>query len=58
MLSKASNKHVVSSPSVANRYPAPVHTIGLTDQYIVMIQIPYPLNWVWGLDSFKWRFYT
>jgi len=26
-------------------YPSPVHTISLTPKYIVMIQIPYPLNW-------------
>eukprot|EP00929_Paragymnodinium_shiwhaense_P111195 TRINITY_DN788_c0_g1_i1.p1 TRINITY_DN788_c0_g1~~TRINITY_DN788_c0_g1_i1.p1 ORF type:complete len:656 (+),score=156.46 TRINITY_DN788_c0_g1_i1:72-2039(+) len=25
--------------------PAPVHTISVTDNYIVFIQIPYPLNW-------------
>ena len=30
-----------------------MHTIGLTDQYIVMIQIPYPLNWVWLSDIFS-----
>ena len=30
---------------IATEYPSPVHTIGLTEKYIVMIQIPYPLNW-------------
>ena len=31
--------------SMLLRYPSPVHTIALTEKYIVMIQIPYPLNW-------------
>eukprot|EP00931_Biecheleriopsis_adriatica_P004912 TRINITY_DN1064_c0_g1_i3.p1 TRINITY_DN1064_c0_g1~~TRINITY_DN1064_c0_g1_i3.p1 ORF type:complete len:683 (-),score=139.15 TRINITY_DN1064_c0_g1_i3:75-2057(-) len=30
---------------ISTEYPSPVHTISLTDKYIVMIQIPYPLNW-------------
>jgi len=30
---------------IETEYPSPVHTIGLTPQFIVMIQIPYPLNW-------------
>jgi len=30
---------------IATEYPSPVHTISLTERYIVMIQIPYPLNW-------------
>lgn len=30
---------------IETEHPAPVHTIGLTSQYIVMIQIPYPMNW-------------
>jgi carotenoid cleavage dioxygenase-like enzyme len=30
---------------VQTEYPSPVHTIGLTDRFFVMIQIPYPLNW-------------
>ncbi|CAE8694057.1 unnamed protein product, partial [Polarella glacialis] len=30
---------------IETEYPSPVHTIALTDKYIVMIQIPYPLNW-------------
>jgi carotenoid cleavage dioxygenase-like enzyme len=25
--------------------PSPIHTIALTEKYMVMIQIPYPLNW-------------
>lgn len=30
---------------IKTEYPAPVHTISLTSQYIIMIQMPYPLNW-------------
>ncbi|CAE7456032.1 Bco2, partial [Symbiodinium sp. CCMP2456] len=30
---------------ISTEYPSPVHTIALTKKYIVMIQIPYPLNW-------------
>ncbi|CAE7573052.1 unnamed protein product [Symbiodinium natans] len=30
---------------ISTEYPSPVHTIALTEKYIVMIQIPYPLNW-------------
>jgi len=30
---------------VQTEYPSPVHTIALTEKYLVMIQIPYPLNW-------------
>jgi len=30
---------------ISTEHPSPVHTIGLTKKYIVMIQIPYPLNW-------------
>lgn len=30
---------------IETEHPSPVHTIGLTERFIVMIQIPYPLNW-------------
>lgn len=30
---------------IQTEFPSPVHTISLTEKYIVMIQIPYPLNW-------------
>jgi len=30
---------------ISTEYPSPVHTIAVTKKYIVMIQIPYPLNW-------------
>jgi len=30
---------------IESEHPAPVHTVALTDQYMVMIQMPYPLNW-------------
>jgi len=30
---------------IETEFPSPVHTIALTEKYIVMIQIPYPLNW-------------
>lgn len=42
---------------ISTEYPAPVHTIGLTEQYIVTIQIPYPLNWDGMLNAeAKWLF--
>eukprot|EP00435_Cladocopium_sp_Y103_P060460 s100_g22.t1 len=40
---------------ISTEYPSPVHTIGLTEKYIVMIQIPYPLNWDGMLNAeAKW----
>jgi len=30
---------------ISTEYPSPVHTIAVTKKYVVMIQIPYPLNW-------------
>lgn len=30
---------------IPTQHPSPVHTLALTHKYIVMIQIPYPLNW-------------
>jgi len=36
-------------------YPSPVHTIALTPRYVVMVQIPYPLNWEGMLNAeTKW----
>jgi len=40
---------------IQSEYPSPVHTIGMTDKYIIMIQIPYPLNWDGMLNAeAKW----
>jgi len=40
---------------ISTEYPSPVHTIALTEKYIVMIQIPYPLNWDGMLNAeAKW----
>lgn len=42
---------------ISTEYPAPVHTIALTEKYIVMIQMPYPLNWDGMLNAeSKWLF--
>lgn len=40
---------------IETEYPAPIHTIGLTERFIVMVQIPYPLNWDGMLNAeSKW----
>jgi carotenoid cleavage dioxygenase-like enzyme len=40
---------------ISTEYPAPIHTIGLTEKYMVLIQIPYPLNWDGMLNAeAKW----
>eukprot|EP00930_Biecheleria_cincta_P051022 TRINITY_DN3617_c0_g1_i4.p1 TRINITY_DN3617_c0_g1~~TRINITY_DN3617_c0_g1_i4.p1 ORF type:complete len:677 (-),score=102.26 TRINITY_DN3617_c0_g1_i4:407-2389(-) len=36
---------------ISTEYPSPVHTIALTKKYVVMIQIPYPLNWEGMLNA-------
>ena len=41
----------ILTKGAALRYPSPVHTIALTKKYIVMIQIPYPLNWAGSLTD-------
>mmetsp|Transcript_98127 Transcript_98127/g.247624 ORF Transcript_98127/g.247624 Transcript_98127/m.247624 type:complete len:683 (+) Transcript_98127:46-2094(+) len=38
---------------IETEHPSPVHTIALTQKYIVMIQIPYPLNWDGMLNAEK-----
>jgi len=30
---------------IKTEHPAPIHTIGLTSKYLVLLQTPYPLNW-------------
>ena len=45
----AAEQSETPAEGAALRYPSPVHTIALTKKYIVMIQIPYPLNWAGSL---------
>jgi len=38
---------------IDTEYPSPIHTMGVTSRFIILVQIPYPLNWegMWKAES-------